>query len=59
MRREFISDAELMSKVREEGLEDLSGVKLMYLESDGEISLIRKPRGDAGAGNPKPKKPAS
>ena len=58
MRREFISDAELMSKVREQGLEDLSGVKLMYLESDGEISLIRKPGGDADAGDPKLKKPA-
>ena len=46
MRREFISMAELMSKVREEGLEDLRGVKLMYLESDGEISLIRQPGTD-------------
>ena len=46
MRREFISDAELMSKVREEGLEDLSRVKRMYLESDGEISLIRYPKDD-------------
>jgi len=43
MRREFISDAELMSKVREQGLEDLSRIKAMYLESDGEISLIRWP----------------
>jgi uncharacterized membrane protein YcaP (DUF421 family) len=35
-----------MSKVREEGLEDLSRVKRMYLESDGEISLIRYPKDD-------------
>ena len=41
MRREFISDAELMSKVREQGLEDLAQVRRMYLEADGEISLIR------------------
>ncbi len=53
MRREFISDEELMAKVREEGLEDLSRVKRMYLESDGEISLIRKP-GDDGETPPKP-----
>ena len=46
MRREFISMAELMSKVREEGLEELAGVKRMYLESDGEISLIRRPGKD-------------
>jgi uncharacterized membrane protein YcaP (DUF421 family) len=49
MRREFISDEELMSKVREQGLEDLARVKLMYLESDGEISLIR----DANDDDPK------
>jgi uncharacterized membrane protein YcaP (DUF421 family) len=41
MRREFITDAELLSKVREHGLEDLSQVRCMYLEADGEISLIR------------------
>lgn len=41
MRREFISDAELMAKVHGEGLEDLAKVHRMYLEPDGEISLIR------------------
>ena len=46
MRRQFISLDELMSKVRQEGLEDLSRVKRMYLESDGEISLIRYPKDD-------------
>lgn len=53
MRREWISDAELMSKMREEGLEDLSRVKFMYLESDGEISLIRQSAAE-GAPPPKP-----
>ena len=48
MRREFISHAELMSRLREEGLEDLTRVKRMYLESDGEISLIRGPDTDDG-----------
>jgi uncharacterized membrane protein YcaP (DUF421 family) len=54
MRREFISDAELLSKVREAGLEDLSRVKVMYLESDGEISLIRQPPDDDPKESPKP-----
>jgi len=54
MRREFISDEELMSKVREEGLEDLSRVKWMYLESDGEISLIRFPDDDDPKKLPQP-----
>ena len=53
MRRQFITDAELMSKVREEGLEDLSKVKSMFLESDGEISLIRQPDADSA---PRPRK---
>jgi uncharacterized membrane protein YcaP (DUF421 family) len=46
LRREFVSMEELMSKVREFGLEDLARVKAMYLEPDGEISLV-KADGDA------------
>jgi uncharacterized membrane protein YcaP (DUF421 family) len=41
MRREFITDEELHAKVRQEGIEDIASVKLMYLEADGEMSLIR------------------
>jgi uncharacterized membrane protein YcaP (DUF421 family) len=40
MRREFITADELMSKLREEGHKDLSGIRQMYLEADGEISVI-------------------
>ncbi len=53
MRREFITHAELMAKVREQGLEDLGKVKFMYLEPDGEISLIRQP----GVGSEPPPPP--
>lgn len=42
MRRELITDQELSAKIRQEGLEDIAMVKLMYLESDGEMSLIRQ-----------------
>ena len=41
MRREFITDAELSAKIRQQGVEDIALVKLMYLEADGEMSLIR------------------
>ncbi len=41
MRREFITDDELHAKIRHEGVEDLATVKRMYLEADGEMSLIR------------------
>jgi uncharacterized membrane protein YcaP (DUF421 family) len=42
MRREFITDEELNAKIRQEGVEDIASVKLMYLEADGEISVIRQ-----------------
>ncbi len=41
LRREFITDEELYAKIRQEGVEDVAMVKLMYLEADGEMSLIR------------------
>ena len=41
MRREWITDQELSAKIRLEGVEDISTVKRMYLEADGEMSLIR------------------
>jgi uncharacterized membrane protein YcaP (DUF421 family) len=47
MRREFITDEELNAKIRQEGVEDVATVKRMYLEADGEMSLIRtdEPKG--------------
>lgn len=47
MRREYISEEDVLAKVREEGLEDLAQVKRMYLETDGQISVI-KARSAAG-----------
>jgi uncharacterized membrane protein YcaP (DUF421 family) len=42
MRREYISVEELLSKVREHGLDGLADVKRVYLEGDGEISVIKR-----------------
>ena len=58
MRREYISVEELMSKVREHGLDDLADVKRMYLEGDGEISVIKRKDapGDAMAPPPTPRR---
>lgn len=42
MRREFISEDELWSKLRESGIESLDQVEAAYMESDGQISVIRK-----------------
>ena len=40
MRRELITDAQLLGKLREQGIEDLSKVKQAQIESDGQISVI-------------------
>jgi uncharacterized membrane protein YcaP (DUF421 family) len=42
MRREFITDEELNAKIRQEGVDDIATIKRMYLEADGEMSLIRQ-----------------
>jgi len=42
LRKEFITVDELHEKIREEGLEHLNQVKMMYMESDGEISIIKR-----------------
>ena len=49
MRRELITDEELKAKIRQEGVEDISNVKRMYLEADGEMSLIRRDQPGAAA----------
>jgi uncharacterized membrane protein YcaP (DUF421 family) len=49
MRRELIGEQELMSYLREQGVEDMAEVKRAYMEGDGRISVIsrdsEKPRG--------------
>jgi uncharacterized membrane protein YcaP (DUF421 family) len=40
MRRELITEEELMGKIREQGIDDLSQVKEAYMEGDGRISVI-------------------
>jgi len=59
LRREMITVDELMSKLREHGIEDLQDVKAANMESDGEISIIpRKPEDAApGGGGAKRKVP--
>jgi uncharacterized membrane protein YcaP (DUF421 family) len=40
MRKEFITKDELMSQLREDGVEDIARVKAAYIEGDGNISVI-------------------
>jgi uncharacterized membrane protein YcaP (DUF421 family) len=41
LRKEFITVDEVYEKIREAGLEHLNQVKLMHMEADGEISVIK------------------
>ena len=42
MTREHISDDELMSMLRQEGVETLSQVKDVYVEGDGHVAVIKR-----------------
>lgn len=42
MRRELITEEELMSQLREQGLDDVGKVKEARMESDGHISVVQQ-----------------
>jgi uncharacterized membrane protein YcaP (DUF421 family) len=42
MKREMITEEELMGQLREQGVETLEEVKKSYLEGDGHVSVIRR-----------------
>jgi uncharacterized membrane protein YcaP (DUF421 family) len=42
LRHEFISEDELKAKLREHGVTDYAQVKQAFLESEGEVSVIKK-----------------
>ena len=58
MRKEMITMEELMSQLREQGVEDLSEVKKCCLEGDGHISVIKYERGGDEGGDQSKKSPA-
>jgi uncharacterized membrane protein YcaP (DUF421 family) len=42
MRKEYISEEELWSKLRQQGVDSLKTVKAAFIEPDGRISVIKK-----------------
>jgi uncharacterized membrane protein YcaP (DUF421 family) len=52
MRKELISEAEMMSQLREQGIDDPAKVKVAYMESDGQFSVVQKKETQ----HPKPKR---
>jgi uncharacterized membrane protein YcaP (DUF421 family) len=49
MRKELVTLDELKAKLREQGIERFDEIKLAFMESDGEISVIRRKADDQGA----------
>jgi uncharacterized membrane protein YcaP (DUF421 family) len=49
MNKELITEDEIQTQLRQQGIEDIAEVKQMCLESDGEFSIIR----NSGDRNPK------
>jgi uncharacterized membrane protein YcaP (DUF421 family) len=42
LRKQFLTEADLEEKLREQGVESIAQVKRAYLESEGEISVLRR-----------------
>ncbi len=53
MRKEMITVDELMSRIREEGIENLAEVKSVQMESDGRMSVISRGGNSGGEGEKK------
>jgi uncharacterized membrane protein YcaP (DUF421 family) len=52
MRKEMITEEEMMGLLREQGIEHVTDVKKCYLEGDGHISVIKKNPKDDDRGKP-------
>jgi uncharacterized membrane protein YcaP (DUF421 family) len=46
MRQEMITEDELLSQLRQQGMEGPAGVKKAYLEADGNVSVIKSEKDD-------------
>lgn len=47
MKMELLTDDELMSQLRQQGIDDLESVKLAYVEPDGAVSVVKHSQKDA------------
>jgi uncharacterized membrane protein YcaP (DUF421 family) len=53
LRKEMISEEELLGELREQGVEAVKDVKYSYMESNGHISVVKKSKGDDDSGGRK------
>lgn len=56
LRREFMSEAELLAKLREHGVDDVAEVRAAFMESNGTISVLKRDGSepDQAPSNPRP-----
>jgi uncharacterized membrane protein YcaP (DUF421 family) len=54
LRREMMTRDELMSKLREHGVDEVGEVRWAYMESDGQVSVGRRGRPRGTASSPPP-----
>ena len=57
MRRELLTKDELMSHLRENGIENINEVKKAFVEGDGNISFIQYEKGDSNRSKTNKEKP--
>jgi len=50
LRKEMISEEELLGELREQGVDNFEDVKESYMESDGHISVVKKSEGETSKG---------
>ncbi len=51
LRKEYLTEEELLSNCRLQGVEGPEDVKFAFMEMDGRISVIPKEKGDSSGGN--------
>ena len=61
LKRNLITEDELKSKLREKGIETMDTIRLAYLESDGQISVLERngPQGGKQHDQPAPRRPGA
>lgn len=46
IRQEFVSTEELLSQLREQGIQDVKLVKVARMEPDGQLSVVKQEEGE-------------
>lgn len=53
LRKEMVSEEELLGELREQGVDNIDDVKYSYMESNGHISVVKKSKGGKESGSKK------